>query len=101
MYDGPDRRGERTDKARQSRIRAGGISSTLGAPMAVLVVYGLQVGMDMTLPEYVVIAIAAVVGSTMTWAAMCARDARHLIYEVLIGRRKNDGGLRSRSRRKG
>ena len=100
MYDGNDRRNERNDEGRPGRIKAGGISSTLGAPVAVIVVYILQAGFAVTLPEYVIIAIAAVIGSTTTWITMCARDARHLFYGLLIGRRKTDGLLRIRARKK-
>jgi len=100
MYAGPDRRNERGDEGRPGRIRAGGLSSTLGAPVAVLIVYGLQVGLGMTFPEYVIIAIAAVIGSMTTWTTMCARDARHLLYALLIGRRKEDGFLRLKSKKR-
>lgn len=100
MYSGQERRNEQRDSERPGRIRAGGLSSGIGAPIAVLVVYSLQIGLSMTLPEYVIIAVAAVIGSMTTWITMCARDARYLLYSFLIGRRKSDGVLRNRLRRK-
>ena len=94
MYDGPERRDQERESNRSRRIKVGGVSSGIGAPMAILVVYLLEQNMDMTLPEYVVIAIAAVVGSTSTWIAMCAHDMRAIVLRLFMRRRSHDSRRR-------
>ena len=93
MHAGDERRStNKRDEGRPARIKTGGLSSGVGAPVAIVIVYGLQYWAGMTFPEYLVIAIAAIVGSITTWIMLCARDAHHLFYEFVVARRKGDKG---------